>query len=342
MAVRQVITRMQITGTANRADQIRKKHDQRPRKRATKPSRRIAKTAATTRPPVLVRGGLVEPLSQDRRRNRAPKRRYDVALGATGAEMRLPSLPRVAVGWRLLSFILLIALGVGIYFLWTASLFQVQNFEVQGLLTIDSQKLDEVAQVVGKSILLVDSSKIQSELVEAFPEVENLEVKVGFPAQITVSGVERRPVLTWIQEGKTYWVDSAGTAYPARGEGGPALTVEATGVSTVAPQGLQGKDEPDKPVEPMTVRQIPVSLVNAILRMSEAMPANTPLFFDNIHGLGWKDPKGWMAYFGTDVDNIETKLSMYRVIFKKLKKDGVKPEFISVEFINAPYYRLEP
>lgn len=291
---------------------------------------------------MLVRGGLIEPLAQDRRKHRMPKRRFDVALGTTGAEMRLPSLPRVAVGWRLLSFVLLIGLGVGMYFLWTASLFQVQAFDVEGLLTIDSQKLDEVAQVVGKSILLVDSSKIKSELVEAFPEVDNLEVKVGLPATITVSGVERRPVLTWIQEGKTYWVDSTGTAYPARGEGGPALTVEATGISTVAPQGVQGKDEPDKPVEPMTVHQIPVQLVEAIQRMSEAMPANTPLFFDSIHGLGWKDPKGSMAYFGTDLDNIEIKLNMYRVIYKKLKKDGVKPEFISVEFINAPYYRLEP
>jgi hypothetical protein len=291
---------------------------------------------------VLVRGGLVEPLAQDRRRHRTPKRRFDIALGTTGAEMRLPSLPRVAVGWRLLSFVLLVALGVGMYFLWTASLFQVQDFEVKGLLTIDSQKLDEVAQVVGKSDLLVDSSKIENDLVEAFPEVENLEVKVGFPAKITVSGVERRPVLAWVQEGKTYWVDSAGNAYPARNEGGPTLKVEATGISTAAPQGEQGKDEAESPVEPMTVQQIPVELVNAILRMSEAMPPNTPLFYDTIHGLGWKDPKGWMAYFGNDVDNIETKLNMYRVIYKKLKKDGVKPEFISVEFINAPYYRLEP
>jgi hypothetical protein len=35
------------------------------------------------------------------------------------------------------------------------------------------------------------------------------------------------------------------------------------------------------------------------------------------------------------------KLQVYKEIVRRLKKDDVRPEFISVEYVHAPYYRLD-
>jgi hypothetical protein len=39
--------------------------------------------------------------------------------------------------------------------------------------------------------------------------------------------------------------------------------------------------------------------------------------------------------------DIDLKLHVYKTLVKRLKKEQVRPELISVEFVNAPFYRLE-
>jgi hypothetical protein len=65
------------------------------------------------------------------------------------------------------------------------------------------------------------------------------------------------------------------------------------------------------------------------------------LIYSHEHGLGWKDGRGWEVYFGTDIQDIDMKLQVYKAILKEIKKKDVRPIFISVEFVHAPYYRLE-
>ena len=83
-------------------------------------------------------------------------------------------------------------------------------------------------------------------------------------------------------------------------------------------------------------------MVEAILQMSEYAPAGSPLVYDPKHGLGWKTKRGWDIYFGMDVSDVEQKLIVYKAVVQQLKKDGINPAMISVEYIHAPYYRLEP
>jgi hypothetical protein len=85
---------------------------------------------------------------------------------------------------------------------------------------------------------------------------------------------------------------------------------------------------------------MPVDMVSAILSMSAQAPKDTTLVYDAKHGLGWKDPRGWDAYFG-NVKEIEMKLRVYNALLEKLKKDDVQPVLISLEYVHAPYYRLE-
>ncbi len=71
------------------------------------------------------------------------------------------------------------------------------------------------------------------------------------------------------------------------------------------------------------------------------MPADTLLVYDSVHGLGWNDPKGWEVYFGSEDQDMEMKLAVYQALVDRLENEGIQPAMISVEYVHAPYYRME-
>jgi cell division protein FtsQ len=71
------------------------------------------------------------------------------------------------------------------------------------------------------------------------------------------------------------------------------------------------------------------------------LPKGTPMTFSAASGLGWKDTGGWEVYIGTDLDQYDQKIALYQSISTQLAGQGITPALISVEFLNAPYYRLE-
>ena len=65
------------------------------------------------------------------------------------------------------------------------------------------------------------------------------------------------------------------------------------------------------------------------------------LVYDSVHGLGWNDPKGWEVYFGSEDQDMEMKLTVYQALVDRLENEGIQPAMISVEYVHAPYYRME-
>lgn len=338
---------------SSRADTVRQRRSSRPRKSSSPLKvKRGKKYATTTQPPVLMRGSLSGSSVNEKPRGKKAKRRYDVALNTPGVEIRLPSLPRIALGWRLLSGLLVVLLAVGIYFVWSSPLFKVESLQVEGLRRLTSEDLNTVADVIGQSILFVKPASIQRDLLKAFPELSDVAVEVQIPASVVIKAVERQPIIAWKQGEKVFWIDSNGVVFPRRGEDGPSVVIKADNLpfSTISSstqpeaevttenQEYSLQVEPD--VEPTSV-VIPQDLIQTILVLNEVKPENTPLLYDEEHGLGWKDSRGWQVYIGTDTNDIEMKLNVYKSIAKRVKKEGVHPSMISVENVHAPYYRLE-
>ena len=327
---------MQSKQATTRSEVIRQRRTNRPRRsKAPGTSRRTSKAKTPTQPPVLIRGGLASVYVPDRRRGKQAKRRYDVALSTPGAEVRLPSLPRLTIGWRLLSGLLVVGLASLIYLAWTDPAFQVKAIQVKGLQRLDNQEITAVAGVVGEQIFLVQPEKIQQALQASFPELASVAVAIKIPTKVEVEVVERQPMLVWVQNEQTLWVDASGMAFPPRGDDDPSVRVEA--VNWPAPS----TGESDAELGNAATQLLSVDMVNAILRVKEEAPKKTPLVYDSQHGLGWKDSRGWEVFFGTDVEEIDMKLYVYKAIVKRLKKDQIRPELISVEFVHAPFYRLE-
>jgi cell division protein FtsQ len=327
---------MTVKDKPTRADLLREKREKRPRKSSSKSARRSHNKTNVNLPPVLVRGGVAASVSHSRRKNKKNRRRFDIALNGQGAEMQLPSLPSVGVGWRLLSAFLVGALGFMIYALWYSPFFSVEKIDVTGLVRLTDAEINSVADVIGKSIILVNPANLEQKFQEAFPELVNISVETEVPNKVVVNLVERQPVLAWQQDGQTFWVDERGVAFPPHSEGGPSVTIQGSDLLTITPAGSETLEEGEIPLQ-----TLPVDLVNAILTISSEAPENTPIVYDSQHGIGWLDPRGWQVYFGSSDEDMTLKLKVYMKTYKRLKKAGIRPALISVEHVHAPYYRLE-
>ena len=46
-------------------------------------------------------------------------------------------------------------------------------------------------------------------------------------------------------------------------------------------------------------------------------------------------------FIGQNESDMASKLEVYQALVDKLEEDDIKPALISVEFIDAPFYRLD-
>jgi len=318
--------------TSNRRDQS---IDRRLREKVREAKARGNTYGKRRSPPVMVRGDIGGPPLPLRKTTKSrAKRRFDLILNVPGAEMRLPALPQVSIDMRLLSAFLVAVLGLLIYYLWNSPSFHVEGARIVGLQRLNSRDVNAIMNLEGESIFVIDPHLVEQKAREAFPEFAEVKVDVGLPAIVDIAIVERLPILTWRQDGRTVLVDANGIAFPQRDQAGatPAVVVEAFGSPPVLHKEAKLDGSP--------VRFIPVEMVSAILSMSAQAPDQTPVVYDTTHGLGWKDARGWEVYFG-DARDIEMKLRVYHAMLKEFQADGVQPALISVEYVHRPYYRME-
>ena len=304
-------------------------------------------------PPVMARGRSYPPTTRAKkgRKGKTVKRRYDISVptpGMTGVEIRLPSLPVWHLSWKILSFSLAAGLAILLYTLLTHPLFQVQAVEVEGLLRLTPEEVSHSLDIANQPVFRLDPMQMKAALEEDYPELRDISILIGLPAQVVIQVTERVPLIAWNQGEQTTWVDGEGYAFSPRGEAGNLVVVNASGTPPV-PEPLQALPEESTEVLPETLAEnapeervfMTPEFVNAVLLMRAQAPEKVDLAFDPVHGFGWQDARGWQVFFGLDVSQMDTKLRVYKSIVKKVKAEGITPALISIEHVHAPYYRME-
>lgn len=331
-----------------RSDLIRQRRVSSPRRRTTlQPLKRGSRPQSPSVPPILVREGrvLLPSNAPQERVFKRPKRRYDVALSVPGAEVRLPSLPRVRMGWRLLSGALTLLLSAALYIVWNSPMYRVSQVEVKGLQRLSVEEVSTILDLEDRSVFMIDPKRVEQELLEAFPQLLGVSVQVDIPARVMVTLRERQPVLVWKQGEEALWVDASGVAFPPYGEPPPSVVVEVEGTPFTANSAVDtslniegGQGRALKNVE----RFLPPQLVSAILAVSHRMLNNVSLKYSETHGLGWRDSRGFDVYLGVDTTDTEMKLLVYQAIMDYLDREQIQPAMVSIEQLHAPYFRMEP
>jgi hypothetical protein len=314
-------------GTMNRAEQIRARRLQRREGRPIVSRSTPSKVQAFPR--MVARNPEVEQRIAAQS-GRELRRRHYLKLADAGAELRLPALPNVHVGWRVVSGAIAAMAFVALYFMWSSAAFTVSAIDLRGAERLDAVAIDSVTKVVGSSIFGIESDRIFSILREQFPELQTVSVSVGFPAKVVVRVEERAPVLVWEQAGLTVWVDAAGVSFIPQGSDEGLIKVAAL----EAPPAIEG----DLYAQHQLIRP---EMVKAIQALAQIAPQGSPLIYDPRLGFGWTDPGGWDAFFGQDGQNMTQRLAVYLAILGELHSRNLTPTLISVAQLHAPYYRMD-
>lgn len=328
------------TRSAERATRRTSKSErQPPGMKASRPTAARSMARERNNPPVMVRGGSSAASWQSTtRRPGRLKRRYDITLNMPGAEMRLPAIPEINVGWRLFSFALVASLAALLYTMWNSPRFIVLETQINGLQRLSSRDVNTVLDVRNQPIFNLDATELRERVVQAFPEFSSVQVSISLPAEVVVTVDERQPVITWRQDGRTLLVDPNGVAFPLRNleDSAPTLVVEAMGSPVSVEQDLM---EAQTASTNASNQLLTVDMVSTLISLGAQAPAGVPLVYDPGRGFGWQDERGWQAYFG-QVTDMEMKLKVYNALVRKLEQKGERPALISVEYVHTPYYRL--
>ena len=335
---------------AQRAEQVRQR-------RTTRSQARLERTThnLTAAPSVTVRGaGLGQPVLQ--RTAVRPRRVYTVAASpARGRAFSIPA-PSIRFGWRALSALAVAALAAALIFVFTSSTFKVVKPAIVGATRLSVNDIESVLKLNGRVIFTIDPNQATADLVKTFPEMQGVSISVGLPNKVTVSFKERQPVLAWKQKDLVSWVDATGTIFAARGEP-PANLATVTSqdplplyqvVPTPGPTPtVVGTPQPGdasavSPTADAAPERMDLNILTSALLLNKQMPAKANLIYAQKEGLGWHDAGGWDVYFGKTLDDLEMKISMYQAMVTQLNQKGIKAKYFNLEFLYAPFYRLEP
>ncbi|MEX1247361.1 MAG: FtsQ-type POTRA domain-containing protein [Anaerolineales bacterium] len=259
-----------------------------------------------------------------------PRRRRYLKLADAGAELRLPVLPSVHVGWQAISGLTAAVCLVALYFMATSGAFTISSVELLGAQRLDVSALNTALQITGSSVFNTEPGQLLSILRDQFPELEKVSVSVGFPSKVVVRVVERQPVLSWDQAGLTVWVDAAGVAFTPQNTGEGLVHVTALEAPPTLEEDQYGRHQ-----------LIRAEMVSAIQTLAQIAPEGASLIYDPTLGFGWADPGGWQAFFGHDGSDIVQRMAVYRSILNELATRRLTPTLISVAQLHAPYYRMD-
>lgn len=307
------------------------------RGRRLKGERRKVASSEPKTPPVMARAARASSSRAQVHKKRPLKRRYDVSLGVTGAEARLPTIPVISFSWRFISGAMFLLMALCVFNLWSSPAFKIDTIQVEGVNRLTQGDINTVLGVIGESIFLISPQEMEENLLIAFPELTSVDIDIKLPADVIVNIDERKPVMSLIYKGVEYWIDSEGVAFTPRGNPGKLIRVEAQSELV----DVQESDQTDE--DPLVNPRISVNpqLVSAVKTIGGVLPKDTLILYDQEHGLGWYDTEGWQVYFGHNNQDIEMKLIVYASLVESLVQEGIFPSMISVEYVHAPYYRME-
>lgn len=264
---------------------------------------------------------------------------------------------KIHIGWRFFSAVLTLAFSACLLVGWQSGDFRVTTIEIKGTERINPEEVQASFKFQQEPIFEVVPDEICRTINQAFPEFKEVRVTAVFPNRITITLKERKPILAWKSSDGSIWVDEEGIIIPARGNFGSLLTIESSTLPVFSNSPSEDDTEPeiDKfhkkrnywklPKYSMTWfeyhRNIEPGLFNAILRLHQYIPNESVFLFDVHRGLGWNDTHGWKIFVGLDLEKINEKMLAYERIVSELTNRGIRPALVSVEYLHAPYFRME-
>lgn len=247
------------------------------------------------------------------------------------------NMPHISYGPRWLSFILASVCLAVLYMMLNVQPFVAGDATIIGNKRVSVQEIQDVLAIKGQPIITLDPTMVENRILASFQDISSAHVDLSISQGISVTIQERIPVAAWQQQsGETFWLDADGYKFAARGQVDSLPVIISYGDPPAIPVPVD-----DKKTTPEVARFIPEVLSQSIGKLSQYMPTGASLIFDPQYGIGWLDPSGLKVYFGQSFDGSSTKIKVYQALLDHLATAEIQPVMISVEYPNAPFYRIE-
>lgn len=232
----------------------------------------------------------------------------------------------VWLSWRWVSGVMSACLIVLLVILLSSDAFFISTVSVGGVSYLSREEVYGFSGVDGQHIFWVNAEEVRARL-EANNNIAEAEVRVGWPpSMVQIVVREREPVLVWEQNNSRVWVDVNGRVMFQR-EDRPALLRVVYDPNEDQPDGDIGPDS-----------RIPLELVEGALLLKSRLPTIAVLLYHPIKGLGWRDPRGWMAWFGMG-DNMAMKAHVYEALVN-YNQDAVQFGEVDISDPDNPVYTI--
>jgi hypothetical protein len=331
----------------SRADQVRARRRIEPvqRKPIPRVQERVSREERSASR-VISRHGSYRPSGTYTTSNRSHKPVY-LSTGTPGSEVRLPALPKLTLSWRLLSALIAIASIVLLYMMRNGDNFRINTVNLSGGVRVPMEEVKASLDVSGDSIIFVQPRQVEAEILQKFPDIKQAHVSIEMPDALNIVIEERIPAILWYQnDEELFWIDQEGFTFTVRGEANLPIrvysdTTPPESLGYIAPDTLLTPEEMEEIEFDASISPVDPDFVIAVQKLNAIKPADTPMLFSKENGLGWNDPNGWQVFFGNNTEDIDLKLIEYSHIVQAILDRNLQPVLISMEFLHAPFYRLE-
>lgn len=235
--------------------------------------------------------------------------------------------------WRLLGLFaiaVIVALGAG--FALTSNAFRVEQVNVVG--THDGKLTDSIQQMgmQGQNIFLLDVPAMTARIATN-PLVESATLSRQLPNQLTVSIVERTPVLLWQTAQGSYSVDKYGVVVASANAGTSHLLTVMDMRKPVKGQTVQAGTHLDSAT---------VAFAQTIFDRLPAVTGitNFTLRYESNGSYTVIGPNGWLAYLGNaqDTNPLDNRLIELQAILTLAKQQQLTLATIDVRYGLHPVY----
>lgn len=222
---------------------------------------------------------------------------------------------------RIVSATIVVGMVGALLLFFLADPFYVRGAVVNGQEFLTPSDVYTIAGIDGWHLFWLDAAEVRARLT-AYPTIADAVVSIDWPpnmVQITIA--EREPALVWDQAGVTVWIDPQGRVM--------RQSADVTGLLRIVAEPTELD-----PLSPNT--RLPIDVISGALQLRDLIPNLETLRYDAGRGLGYNDPRGWDAWFGTGADMPE-KMLIYNAMTADVQARGVLPSEINVSDPDAPF-----
>lgn len=191
--------------------------------------------------------------------------------------------------------------------------FYVYSPVIEGDHYTPHQHVIDTMQVDGMSAFFIDPNELKTQLEEQLPHVQQADVRLTFPARLTVQLQEWEPELLYRLSTGQYWANQAGNVAPVADDRPLPELIDLEQAVSIDSRHIQ----PD--------------VVKAVLQIHKALPEVKTFRYEEQQGLWFVSPEGWVVWMGEPA-RINRNLALWEQLRKRFLQEGRDLQLIDLRY----------